>query len=1721
MQIYVKEALYVLDYLDNIVDTLFLSDDHVSPGYAYDIQITEANTGYSDLVFSVPNTIIEKDGSKVKNPKLKLLTPLVKLRYNRKIFYTGDKEITVNEPTGYGDTTVSVKKTYSNKYPDNVIEDYTMDYIVQPVDKKRNQLELDTRFTAIDYPRFSLSKKHYGLTINEDTEVRDDWSIYEKAPMSIPGVVQYVPWSNELSSAIGATDIPLEWDAAKATRFPMTKEEIGELLKHTEVWTYGMISTVFYWPISATGRFEGTLYNKGDYLTLQVYEKNVTQTVDVNTIYIDNENYVIVKYTWNGTEWVLCPSLTGQEELVVEGHIKDDNYKGLFSDYTTMNREVAHPSKGQWTAVKTKTQESLDFYGYEWLFLDQGRSYITPNNACNYLLYALQTTNWTIKNSADRYVGTYMSINDFPTVANENDYLIYKQVDKQDEFYVTTVSKPEELPTNLTKEDVGKWAFVTTNVGGKIVNSQKYSWDGLKWYIDWHDKEEIATYFYSYKNGHWVDVTAEAWTHSIDKKTGVLYDVDEVTAEVATPEGADSLFETTELRSSITVSDSNCYNLITEICKEFQLYPIYDCLNRTVSLKLFNGKNYGLTYRLGGNVDNTQITEDGDRVITKLRCYGGTDAQGKEKINLGEAERKYIQRLNGFYKTEADLPTGDNIKGYWAIVDPALDEEKYWISSDDRKVYYYDSTTKAWMLGTDNGDGTWTVLVNGEKFLVDAESGIEGEWSPNAPEYIQARSPYGTEYIYNFKWMYDNKWMSKEQILDLYRITQQIQDLNKSFLPSYSVDFTNTTDSYVNATVNYEATQDEYMAILNSMGNNYYYDPESPSAGTFNAFPEAPKGCFKKADGKNYVSISHCYNCGHTQPEAFTTCPVCYGKTNIERNDLYIPVFGDFVTGSTVDEPRMRGFYSTIKRKYGASVIEGTSLITPYTEKNFYNDEQILFVINGKEVYDTSSNLYNWNDCVRKWIETYGYSLDNLRAMNKLMKECEALDEAWNIYTEALEKLEDELQDKYGDYIVEGKYNDDTICYESILLAKSLDASAEASTPKITYNLNVIDSSGLIEYRKHCNEVYNDLVHTLHNTGQIVPRSGDYVTVYDEPMGLYGIPALITQITRRLDNPMENSVVLDTTYTDSDDLVGNIISATNTVLNNTDIYARTAMLKSDGTIEPSAITETLEQSSGENISIIGSKGSSLLDSTGLIVTNPNNAMRKMRYAGNGIYGTNDNGTTWQALVTQDGINANHISSGTIDTRKIQVTSGLHAKVILDNFGLSVKTNPSQPYSLPIKKTIYGEASIPDWSGTNLSAFIGVDTNNNGLLYVKGQIVADGNSKIGNWIVGNGNLFNTNQNIYLSPNGIDATVNGNKGKYTFYSNGNFGVTTNGNLYATGVNIGGHIEATEGKIGNWNISNGNLQGGNLTLNSAGSLSGPGWYINQNGEASFTKGSIGGWTINPANLSGGYISGGTVSGSSFVGGSITMSKRLQVNSADCPNGVYISSGVGYLVLKDGLSNHPWVSGLNVSAANGISFCTGSDWNNLGTKGVATITKGTDYLTIKSDKVQIANNKNSMVFDGNHIEGNSGARVYINKNIFLQAGSGGGCYIGDSTQNDEDHRIVVHKELGHLSPPSTLNTKENIRLKDTSDILSILSKIDLYDYKYKEGFYDGVESYGYIIDYLEKIPNINKYLAFDPVEQNGVLTKTIPVEKLIKFLLSATIELNKEINKLKKEKA
>ena len=105
-----------------------------------------------------------------------------------------------------------------------------------------------------------------------------------------------------------------------------------------------------------------------------------------------------------------------------------------------------------------------------------------------------------------------------------------------------------------------------------------------------------------------------------------------------------------------------------------------------------------------------------------------------------------------------------------------------------------------------------------EEELVEYDRDI---FNPNAEEYLIGRSPYGTNYIYNFKYLYDCGWMSKEDILDIYRVNKIINGINIDFYNRYTQDLINLRAKYDDAVLNEEIYSTKADAQLEALMSNY------------------------------------------------------------------------------------------------------------------------------------------------------------------------------------------------------------------------------------------------------------------------------------------------------------------------------------------------------------------------------------------------------------------------------------------------------------------------------------------------------------------------------------------------------------------------------------------------------------------------------------------------------------------------------------------------------------------------------------------------------------------------------------------------------------------------------------------------------------------------------------------------------------------------------------
>ncbi len=172
------------------------------------------------------------------------------------------------------------------------------------------------------------------------------------------------------------------------------------------------------------------------------------------------------------------------------------------------------------------------------------------------------------------------------------------------------------------------------------------------------------------------------------------------------------------------------------------------------------------------------------------------------------------------------------------------------------------------------------------------------------------------------------------------------------------------------------------------------------------------------------------------------------------------------------------------------------------------------------------------------------------------------------------------------------------------------------------------------------------------------------------------------------------------------------------------------------------------------------------------------------------------------------------------------------------------------------------SAASDDSGTTAKVYLGTDGISLGTRFSvspQGQLTAY-SGKIGSWTINKSQL--SAGNIVLNSNG---SMSGGSGDYTW------SIATDGKATFN------HITANKGgSIGGWTIGSSYLQGGSVTLNKSGALSGENWSISADGIANFSK--IRGAVANGYTFTGG---GTTITG----GGGTNLSTGTTVGGTSLP--------------------------------------------------------------------------------------------------------------------------------------------------------------------------------------------------------------------------------------------
>lgn len=350
----------------------------------------------------------------------------------------------------------------------------------------------------------------------------------------------------------------------------------------------------------------------------------------------------------------------------------------------------------------------------------------------------------------------------------------------------------------------------------------------------------------------------------------------------------------------------------------------------------------------------------------------------------------------------------------------------------------------------------------------------------------------------------------------------------------------------------------------------------------------------------------------------------------VELND-YLPGFSFEVGEST--------YTSTVSKKY-FDITTDLKNITLHSPLNYY------FKAEGKP----TSLDYEVNDY--KQI-TFGIINDN--TIGGLIDETKELREKKDVLTK-------DFNNRYSRYIQEGTWSSDEYIDSELYYLDALQISNTSAQPTVSYTINVVEISQLEGF-----ELYNfdtgdkTYVEDTEFFGWTT-KNGVLTPVLED--------VIVSEVEWHLDEPDKNVITVQNYKTRFEDLFQQISATVQTVQYNESTYAKiTSLLNTDGTINQSALLESLNNISGQRYNLT-SNGSVIVDNDLILVQDLENKANRVIINSEGIRVSSDGGNTWQTAIDGQGINIGTVYTGTLNTDEVIIGSKTNYSFRWDKEGLN-------------------------------------------------------------------------------------------------------------------------------------------------------------------------------------------------------------------------------------------------------------------------------------------------------------------------------------------------------------------------------------------------------------------------------------------------------------------
>ena len=262
-------------------------------------------------------------------------------------------------------------------------------------------------------------------------------------------------------------------------------------------------------------------------------------------------------------------------------------------------------------------------------------------------------------------------------------------------------------------------------------------------------------------------------------------------------------------------------------------------------------------------------------------------------------------------------------------------------------------------------------------------------------------------------------------------------------------------------------------------------------------------------------------------------------------------------------------------------------------------------------------------------------------------------------YIDELNEWNTIFQKKYGRFIQEGTWTSEEYFNDDLYYLDALQVAYTSSRPRITYDINVLRLSDLEEYKAK--------VFKLGDISYI--QDVKFFGYMDDGITPYKEKVLISEITSNFDSPEKDVLKIQNFKTQFDDLFQRISAATQNLEFSAGKYAKAAnIINVDGTIKSSVLQNTFDS----NIDLVQSavNDSVVTDNTGITVTDNEDASKRVKVTSGGIFISADGGATWNNAIRGDGITADAVTTGRLNTENITIYGADSPSFTWDQYGIN-------------------------------------------------------------------------------------------------------------------------------------------------------------------------------------------------------------------------------------------------------------------------------------------------------------------------------------------------------------------------------------------------------------------------------------------------------------------